>query len=131
MSNDDSQLLIQLNDPKIDDLSPFKKLRRNMLNGRKSRKNKTKIDISLLDIKNLWENQNGKCAITKLQMILPKSRRDTNVGPRCASIDRIDNQRGYSIDNIQLVCYSVNLARNKFPIDTIKEFFNEIVSVNK
>lgn len=46
--------------------------------------------------------------------------------PKCASVDRIDNAKGYTFDNVQLVCYSANLARNSFTIETIRDFFHEI-----
>lgn len=111
--------------PKADELSPFRALLR------KTRSRKTKqvgsdVSITIEQLKELWEKQNGICAITGLKMILPRTTAETNVGPKCASIDRIDNSRGYSIDNIQLVCYSANLARNSFDIPVIKQFFDEI-----
>ena len=105
---------------KRDCFSPF----RNLLH--KIRNRKYKSDLTLDNLKLIWEKQNGKCAITGLQMILPETTSSTNVGPKCVSIDRIDNSKGYSIDNIQLVCYSANLARNIFTVESIKDFFNEI-----
>ena len=45
---------------------------------------------------------------------------DMGFAPSGYSIDRIDNTKGYTVDNIQLVCYSANLARNSFTIQTIQ-----------
>lgn len=110
----------QISPSKRDEFSPF----RNLLHKIRNRKGGNQLTVN--DLKNLWENQSGKCAITKLPMILPETSACTNLGPKCVSIDRIDNSKGYSVDNIQLVCYSVNLARNKFSILDIQNFFYEI-----
>lgn len=115
----------KINPSKRNELSPFRSLLR------KTRSRKTKqvgsdVSITVEQLKELWEKQNGICVITGLKMILPKTTAETNVGPKCASIDRIDNSKGYSIDNIQLVCYSANLARNIFDMSVIKQFFDEI-----
>lgn len=111
--------------PKADELSPFRALLRKT-RSRKSKKVGSEVSITVIQLKELWEKQNGICAITGLKMVLPKTTAETNVGPKCASIDRIDNSKGYIIDNIQLVCYSANLARNSFDIQIIKRFFEEI-----
>ncbi len=110
----------KINPSKRDKFSPF----RNLLHKIRNRKHKN--NLTLEDLKLIWDKQNGKCAITGLSMILPETTASTNVGPKCVSIDRIDNTKGYTNDNVQLVCYSANLARNSFSIEDIKEFFKEI-----
>lgn len=37
--------------------------------------------------------------------------------PFAPSIDRRDSSKGYTYDNIQIVCYIVNLAKNQYPIE--------------
>ena len=37
--------------------------------------------------------------------------------PFAPSIDRKDSRKGYTYDNIQIVCYAVNLAKNEYPLD--------------
>lgn len=115
----------KINPSKRDELSSFRALLRKT-RSRKTKQSGSDVSITVEQLKELWEKQNGICKITGLKMILPKTTAETNVGPKCASIDRIDNSRGYSIDNIQLVCYSANLARNSFEISVIKQFFEEI-----
>lgn len=110
----------KINPSKRDEFSPF----RNLLHKIRNRKGWT--ELSIYDLKSLWEKQRGICAITGLPMILPETSACTNLGPKCVSIDRIDNSKGYSLENIQLVCYSVNLARNVFSIPVIQDFFKEI-----
>ena len=56
----------------------------------------------------LWENQNGKCAITGYDMTYQSGNGKvvTNV-----SIDRIDGKGIYTEDNVRLTCVSANIAR--------------------
>jgi len=70
-------------------------------------------------LEELWSKQNGMCAITGKQMMLKYG----NSSPYNVSLDRICNDKPYIKGNIQLVCYSANLARSTFSIDEIKEFF--------
>lgn len=57
----------------------------------------------------LWRSQNGMCAITGVQMTALRGMGhavQTNV-----SIDRIDSNGGYTLDNIRLVCKAVNVMK--------------------
>lgn len=65
---------------------------------------------------NLWLKQNGKCPITGLDMILPHSTNGFAKGksPVNASLDRIDNTRGYHKDNIRFISFMANVARADF-----------------
>ena len=38
------------------------------------------------------------------------------------SIDRVDNSRGYTLDNIRIVWYIENICRNKFSDEDVAEF---------
>ncbi len=59
----------------------------------------------------VWElflKQNKKCAISGLEI-------DYKLGT--ASVDRIDNNKGYTEDNIWIVHKDINLMRNKFELN--------------
>jgi len=58
----------------------------------------------------LMEKQNHKCVLTGLELTTTwgKGEVDTN-----ASVDRMDNDRGYTRDNIRLVCRRANTMRGK------------------
>lgn len=64
----------------------------------------------------LIDAQHRKCAVTGIDF-------DWEFGgayranPFAPSIDRRNSQKGYTYDNIQIVCYAVNLAKNEYPID--------------
>jgi len=62
--------------------------------------------------------QNGRCALTGMRMSHRHgTRQDRAWGS--ASIDRRDNNRNYTLDNIHLVCRAVNIMKNDM---TLEEF---------
>jgi hypothetical protein len=104
----------QKSNNKKDEYSPFRELLRRT----KYRNKINNLDIEY--IKELWEMQNGNCAILGHPLILP-SNTITNHN-YLASIDRIDNSKGYTKDNIRIVSASINYVRNKFSDDHLFEF---------
>jgi len=90
------------------------------LNKARNRKHETNLTEEYLQ--ELWNKQNGKCAITSYDM--PMYSRSTKNTPYTASLDRIDSSIGYVKDNVQFVCYSVNLAKQSFDNEVMLEFFN-------
>lgn len=69
-------------------------------------------DITVEWAVELYDNQNGKCALTGLPLdtgpVRAESGRDRR--PFRPSLDRIDSSRGYTKDNVRLVCSCVNYA---------------------
>ena len=79
----------------------------------------------------LWLKQQNKCAVTGLfldekYIHTKKQRKDKN--PYQASLDRIDNDRGYTKDNVRFVCYMFNIARNDFDDDKVLQFCKQVAS---
>jgi hypothetical protein len=114
---------------KPDEFSPF----RFLLNACKSKAKQRKINfnLSLEDIISQWTFQNGKCAYTNFELKFPSEstqykKRPPN--PLFASIDRIDSSKGYTKDNVEFVCISVNYAKNGFSKEQMISFFNKIKS---
>ena len=68
-------------------------------------------EITLQDIVDLWEEQNGRCAVTSL--VMTHHRDGTGHKDFNASIDRLNPNIGYTRDNIRLVCYAVNIMRHR------------------
>jgi len=65
-------------------------------------------------IKNLLENkQNNKCNITNIGITIKKKSESSNIY-ETASLDRIDNTKGYTEDNVQWVCLGINYMKLKF-----------------
>lgn len=108
---------------KIDEFTPFRYHLRNA----KRRKNLDKnLDVQFL--KELWESQNGRCAITgfKLKHRYLSWTKNEPKNPYQASLDRIDNNQGYIKGNVRFVCLMYNYARNNFSDEQTIEFFSNI-----
>lgn len=78
---------------------------------RSCRKRHKEFEIDLVDLVEVWQKQQEKCAISKVPLSF-------KVGdPFSASLDRIDSARGYTCDNIRLVCTWVSHAKWDYPVD--------------
>lgn len=87
---------------------------------------KKECTISLEDLEEIWKKQNGRCAYTKLQLVLV-----THTNPRkdipkwkLASVDRIDSSKGYEKDNIQFVSRTLNYAKNDMKHEEMIKFLH-------
>lgn len=69
------------------------------------------FSISIEDIFDLWRNQEGRCAYTKLPLLATANQFNT------VSLDRIDSSKGYIVGNIQLVCAAINKMKQDYPED--------------
>lgn len=83
----------------------------------KSKRSGTEVafHITVEDLIDLWEAQEGRCALSGVLMTHHKDgqgRKDFN-----ASMDRIIPDRGYILGNVQLVCDRVNLMRHTLSMD--------------
>lgn len=91
---------------------------KNILTSARSRakKNKLEFNIDFDFIKELFNSQNKKCIKTGIEFELNKHEikinQKRNLSPWTLSIDRIDNSKGYTKDNVQLVCLIYNIAKN-------------------
>lgn len=77
-------------------------------------------EISEELIEKMWNDQEGKCAFSGLSMSVPGWGERNK--PNTISIDRINSDRGYLANNVQLVCYSLNLAKNNFDDSQFRGF---------
>lgn len=95
-----------------------------LLNHTSKRKKQYNLDIQYLI--DLYESQNGSCAISGIEMTYDYGKTATNI-----SIDRIDSNIGYIKGNIQLTCYIANIMKNKFSTIDFINFCEKIVNYNK
>jgi hypothetical protein len=120
---------LQLNCPPgklVDIYSPF---RRHYLSAKSRCNNSTKeFTITLDDLLNQWNYQNGLCAISGIKLFNYSSTKESrNNKPNQASLDRIDNLKGYTKDNIQWVCLIAQYAKNTFTQQDVINFCQNTV----
>jgi len=83
--------------------------------------------ISTTQIRELLKKQNNKCLLTGINFV----NATTKFFPYKMSVDRIDNTKGHTLENCQLVCMAINLGKlNKSNEDMIK-YIKEIREINK
>lgn len=68
---------------------------------------------------NLWDKQEGKCAITGEPLLLQLGK--NKALPNKCSIDRINNSRGYNKDNVWFVAWWVNSMKSDMPLEVFAE----------
>lgn len=111
---------------KKDILSPFKPfVRRARRREIENSKNYT-VNITPQYLKDLWEKQDGKCLITGIALTLK-----LNHSPYQASLDRIDNTKGYIEGNVRFVALIYNYAKNTFSDSDVIDFCNHVANNNK
>lgn len=67
------------------------------------------FNITLEDVWTKYEKQKRKCALSGVDIIFIKNNDVSHL--QTASIDRIDNTKGYTVDNIQIVHKHVNFMK--------------------
>lgn len=84
--------------------------------------------ISIQDGWNIFEKQNHKCAISGVEIKFGK-RRNKNKVETTASLDRIDNSKGYLLNNVHWVHKKINQIKMDM---SLLEFLNwcKIVTLN-
>lgn len=61
------------------------------------------------EVYQIYQKQKGKCAISNITMSYVKDGKGDLINNyKNISIDRIDNAKPYSIDNVQLICVALN-----------------------
>ena len=91
---------------------------------RGNQKEKYKCSITIEDLTEIYTKQSGKCYISGKEM-------KTCVGsPDKISLDRIDSNKGYTKDNIGLVCVQINIMKSDMSLDLFAEYIKNIYDNN-
>lgn len=114
---------------KVEELSDAESLLNTMkirLHDAKNRAKKKNLyfDLTLDDLMNLWTQQKGKCALTGFAMTYKYI---CNKYKYSVSLDRINPEKGYTLDNLQLVCHAANMMKGTFSEDELLKFCNAII----
>jgi len=78
----------------------------------------------------IFVKQEGKCALTGLDITLSKKRKNSNPNWDfiTASLDRIDSNKGYTEDNVWWVHKTVNRLKNNYSVEELLYWCNLISS---
>lgn len=82
------------------------------------------FDIDIESMWNLFLQQDGKCALTGLDLLLGHHRKQTG------SLDRIDSTMGYTKNNVQWIHKHVNIMKGNIPQDVFIEMCHQISKHN-
>ena len=80
----------------------------------RARKRNLEVDLDYKYLEELFESQNGRCALSQVALRLPD---DAGAEVRAASLDRIDSRRGYQRGNLQWVHPRVNWMKRALPME--------------
>jgi hypothetical protein len=113
---------------KQDKYSNFRWYIKNVIKNSKKRNHIYNIDIQYLH--ELWEQQKGICPFTKQTLELKTHTNHTLIKnkPYQASVDRIDNSKGYIKGNVRFVALIFNYAKNIFSDSDVIDFCKKVSS---
>lgn len=100
----------------------------NIVRGTKhrSKKNSVEYSISKEFVIDLFNKQDGKCSKTGIKFELNNCDQSGGKSPWSPSIDRKDPNKGYTKDNVQLVCLMYNLCKGVWTDNEVKKFVRSI-----
>lgn len=88
-------------------------------------------DIDLNYLLLLWEQQNGICPITGWTLIPRTHEYNSKLCIKHASLDRIENHKGYIQGNVRFISVMANYALNTFSDEELIEFCKAVSTFNK
>jgi hypothetical protein len=91
-----------------------------LISDSKSRKLEHNIDVDFIN--ELFQKQNGKCFWFGVDLIPSENKKN----PQQPSLDRLDNKKGYTKDNVVLCCYAANIGRNETDFNSWVLFIKKI-----
>ncbi len=90
------------------------------------------FNLSTKYLESIFEKQKGRCAITNLNMNMNSCLKSGNEKDLFyASVDRIDNTKGYIEGNVQFVCLGFNYMRNSVTLEKAIEFIRKLKEVDE
>jgi hypothetical protein len=78
------------------------------------------FEITIDDVADLLEEQMYQCALTGEPIALDKCSGSSG------SLDRIDNSKGYTVDNIQITTKDINMLRGSFSVERFIELCRKV-----
>jgi hypothetical protein len=89
------------------------------------------VTITIDDLKNQWDKQEGICPFSKIKLELSSYSKINKHPIYSASLDRIDSNLGYIKENIRWVSRAINLMKNNMDDELVWELINLLKENNK
>ena len=89
-----------------------------ILSSIKNGKGRRDSEITIDDLLEIYNSQEGKCALTGMEMTLGDKRNGNN-NPYSLSVDRIDNSLGYTKENVWMVIKAVNQFKSCYGLGDV------------
>lgn len=89
------------------------------------------FNITIEEAYDLLETQNFLCALTKLPITLHRNYSQGFRKEQTASLDRINSNLGYTLDNIQWVNSNINIMKNNYSQEYFIEMCKLVANNNK
>lgn len=83
-------------------------------------------NITVEDLKELWNKQSGICPYTGIKLELPTYHSHNIPITKQASLDRIDSSKGYIKGNIQFISTPINYMKSTMTDSEVKSFLKLI-----
>lgn len=87
------------------------------------------LDLDLEFLLALFKKQGGRCALSN-RVLTWYSGKGRHQSFHNISLDRIDSSKGYLKENVQIVCYMVNLMKNRLTKEELLEWSRDMVKHN-
>lgn len=100
----------------------IRRIQGNMFKSKNSERKYSEDKITSKFLRGLYEKQNGLCYWLKIPLDIENN--DELTAP---SLDRLDNDKGYSFDNIVLSSRFANLGRNTSTKEEFEEFLKTYI----
>ena len=125
-SEENKEHLKKMSGNQRDEFTPFRML----LKTSKQRNKENNLDLQYL--KELWENQNGICPYSGVNLQLPEYSNSSKIPKTIrASLDRIDSSKGYIKGNVQYTSTLINFMKNDLSDQEITDFIKIIIENKK
>jgi len=87
--------------------------------------------VTVEDLKEQWERQNGKCPYTGWMLQTPKNTGEPRrLTPYTASLDRVNSSKGYVKGNVEFISLMAQWAKNSFSKEDVVNFCEAVYLQN-
>jgi len=122
--NENVKYLLEVTNNKRDDYTGLRE------HYRRLKKRKHEINVTLEDLLEQWNNQNGICVYSGIQLVHPNYRGNRS-NLNTSSLDRIDSNKGYIKGNLQFVSIICNQSKNNLSHEDMLNFCDIIYNFYK